>query len=40
VIVPPVALHVTAVLLAFKTVAVNCSVVPDCSDGAAGLIVT
>jgi hypothetical protein len=39
-IVPPAALHVTAVLLAFATVAVNCSVVPDCSDGAVGLIVT
>jgi hypothetical protein len=39
-IVPPVALHVTAVLLAFTTVAVNCRVEPAWSDGVVGLIVT
>ena len=40
VIVPPVALHVTLVLVVPVTVAVNCCVPPVASDAEVGLIVT
>ena len=39
-IVPPVAVHVTAVLLVPVTVAVNCWVAPVCNDIVAGVTLT